>query len=79
MSSLQSRFESFRGGDRQMDAEVSKALQVTRGMPECRETGDRNGNRKRKARTRAQRKKDTGIEGVGGGERQAEGENAESN
>lgn len=33
--------KSFPDGDRQMDTEVSKALQAASGVPECRETGDR--------------------------------------
>ena len=60
-----------------MDAEVSKALQVTWGMLECRETGDRHGNRKRKAHTHRGRQIQRQREG--GGERLAKGNNAERN
>lgn len=51
-------------------------MQVTRGIPECRGTGDRKGNRKGK--THIESKKNTETE-EGGGERQAEGDNAERN
>lgn len=65
-----------------MDTEVSKALQIAWGMLECRETGDRKGDRKKKHISIGNKKEREGERGREEGrerERQAEGDNAERN
>lgn len=55
-----------------MDTEVSEALQVARGMPECRETADRKGDRKTNTYPQKTRKREKGSEGGRKGGRERE-------